>query len=549
MAGASSFRLSHSFRLGQPAVVPDAPIAEAAALYAAGNRDAAAACCLDLVARQPRHFEALHMLGVLCCNRRAYADAVGFLRRAERVRQDVGRLYSNLGNAYAGVRLHHQAEVAYRRALALAPQPEASLLTDLAGAVSGAGRHVEAAALYQQALALRPDFSPARYNLARCLAAQDRPAEAAAAFRLVLDAVATDPERQEMVASGLATALGACGDYAAAAALCRSILAQHPDSAPTAWNESLALLCLGRYAEGWAAYEARWRVANHDPPPPGSAVLDLAAVDGRDVLVLPEQGRGDLLQFARYAPMLAARGARVTLQVYRDVAPVLAALPGVRVITQEHAAPAADCITPLLSLPLAFGTTAATIPAEVPYLHVPPDRMAAWQARLGARVQPRIGLAWRGLQHIPYRSMAPAMLAPLLAVGGCAFHALQKDITPSDRDWLARHGVAEHSAALEDFGDTAALVSLMDLVITIDTAVAHLAGGLGAASWVMLPFNADWRWLTEREDCPWYPTVRLFRQPTAGDWADVVARVADALRQRLESEATVAQRRGSPDQA
>lgn len=473
------------------------------------------------------------MLGVLCCNRRAFADAASFLRRAERVRQDVGRLYSNLGNALAGLQLHHEAETAYRRALVLSRQPDPVLLNDLGSAIGGAGRHGEAEALYRQALTLQADFAPARYNLARCLAAQGRHVEAAAAFRVVLDALADNPERREVVASGLATALGALGDYEGAAAACRKVLTVQPDSAATAWNESLALLCLGRYAEGWAAYEARWRVASHDPAPEGSTVLDLAAVAGREVLVLVEQGRGDLLQFVRYAPMLAARGARVTLQAYADVAPVLAALPAVRVLTMEHAAPKADLITPLLSLPLAFGTTMETIPASVPYLRPPLGRLPDWQQRLGPRRRPRIGLAWRGLQHIPYRSIPLEALAEVLDRGRFEFHALQKDIAPSDLDWLARHDVATHGAGLSDFGETAALVSLMDLVITIDTAVAHLAGGLGAPTWVMLAFNADWRWLTGRNDSPWYPTMRLFRQPAPGQWGKVADQVAEALRRHV----------------
>jgi tetratricopeptide (TPR) repeat protein len=465
------------------------------------------------------------MLGVVCNQRRAFADAVSFLTRAVDVRQDLPQLHGNLGYAWMGLRLHAQAEIAYRRAIALGG-PDPARLNDLGTALAGSGGEAEAA--YRQALALRPDFAPARYNLANLLVRLDRLEEAVQEYQVVLDAVPSDPARQDEVAGALAATLGKRRHYDQAEAVCRAVLAGRPDSATMAWNLALALLCRGNFAEGWQRYEARWLVPTHEPAPAGTKVLDLEQVAGRDVLVLAEQGRGDILQFARYAPLLSDRGARVTLQVYPDLAPVLASLRDVRVITLENALPRADLTTPLLSLPLAFGTTLATIPADVPYLRAPPDRVALWRERLGPRMRPRIGLAWRGLQHIPERSMRADALAPLLT-HDADFHAVHKEITPIDGAWLACHGIVDHSAALADFGDTAALLSLMDLIITIDTAVAHLAGALGLPFWVMLPFNADWRWLTDRDDSPWYPTARLFRQTTRGDWDEVTARIAGAL--------------------
>lgn len=227
--------------------------------------------------------------------------------------------------------------------------------------------------------------------------------------------------------------------------------------------------------------------------------------------------------------MLRDRGAEVTLQVYREVTPVLRGMTGVRVITLEDAQPRTDLVTSLLSLPLAFGTTLETVPRSVPYLSVPPDRLNAWRQRLGERTGPRVGLAWRGLQHIPHRSLPLGVLGMLLQLKHVGFHALQKDITPSDRDWLERNGVQAHDTAIRDFGDTAALIAHMDLVVTIDTSVAHLAGGLGAPVCVMLARNADWRWLTGRDDSPWYPTMRLVRQTQSNEWADIAGRITAAL--------------------
>jgi hypothetical protein len=386
---------------------------------------------------------------------------------------------------------------------------------------------------FQAALAIRPDHPAVHYNLARSLLVLDRLEEAETHCRAALAHAPPDvpPARLSDMTARLCEVLVAMGRPRAALAACQAALARHPDLVDIEWNESLALLMLGDYAAGWRKYETRWRVHGHDPLPERATVIDPARVAGKRVLVLAEQGRGDVWQFARYVPLLARRGARISMQAHGDMQAVLRLLPEVeQVVDPDSDWPEADLVTPLLSLPLAFGTEVASIPAEMPYLQVPEGRAAAWRARLGPRSRPRIGLAWRGSQHIPQRSMPLATLAPLLDRGDVEFHALQKDITPTDRAWLARHGgLTDHSESLTDFADTAALIGLMDLVVTIDTSVAHLAGALAAPVWIMLPFSADRRWLLDREDSPWYPTARLFRQSRRGDWDGVVDRVAAAL--------------------
>jgi len=207
-----------------------------------------------------------------------------------------------------------------------------------------------------------------------------------------------------------------------------------------------------------------------------------------------------------------------------------------RVIALDEPEPAADIVTPLLSLPLAFDTRLETVPAQVPYLHAPAGRLAAWQQRLGPRTAPRVGLCWWGSQHIPKRSLPIETLLPVLSIAGIEVHALQKEIPAAQRDWLDECGLLhDHSGMLADYADTAALIALLDLVVTIDTSVAHLAGALGKPVWIMLPHSADWRWLLGRNDSPWYPTARLFRQQRAGDWGCVVAEVAQALRDWAEA--------------
>jgi hypothetical protein len=217
--------------------------------------------------------------------------------------------------------------------------------------------------------------------------------------------------------------------------------------------------------------------------------------------------------------------------MYADLKSLFETIDGVaQVVTPEDAVPQHDQLTPLLSLPLAFATSVQTIPAAVRYLRAPEPRVERWATLLGLRSQPRIGVAWRGSQHNVRSSMPVATMAPVLRIPGLEFHALHKEIPVPDQAWLAAQSrVTEHQAALDDFADTAALIAHLDLVISIDTSVAHLGGALGVPVWIMLPFSPDWRWLRDGEGSPWYPTARLFRQTSRGDWDDVVRRVAQAL--------------------
>jgi hypothetical protein len=301
----------------------------------------------------------------------------------------------------------------------------------------------------------------------------------------------------------------------------------------------LALLLNGNDREGWIWYECRrnvtpmrWNYERRRNLPQWQPGMDLA---GRRVLLTTEQGTGDVIQYVRYAPMLAARGVFVVLELPFVLHRLFDAMPGVeRVIGLED--PAGDCemACPLLSLPLIFETDADTIPAEISYAHVPEDCIARWGAWLGAPDgRRRIGLVCSGDIRHPHdrrRSMPLARLAPLLRVRSCRFVLLQTDLRAADA--TAREsmpGLRFPGVALGDFADTAGLISQLDLVITVDTSVAHLAGALGAPVWVMLPFSPDYRWRLGRSDSPWYPTMRLYRQPVAGDWDSVIEAVRNDL--------------------
>jgi tetratricopeptide (TPR) repeat protein len=529
-----SFGFSHRFSVdsfGRPIQPPlSGLLAEAARAYYARNHAEAERVCLALLEREPRHFDALHLLGVVCLDRARLAEAIGYLTCAARERPDDAQVNYHLGTALLGEKLYQQAESVLRHSAALRPG-DAGALNNLGNALGGDGRHAEAIDCYRQVLAIDAGHAPAWFNLGRNLAALDRLEDAVAAFREALRHASAeiDADRLADVYASLGETLVALGRYEEAQATCHAIAGRRPELA--AWNESLLLLLLGRYAEGWRKYEGRWAVADHDPPRADARVPELAEVAGKRVLLTPEQGHGDMIQFARYAPLLAAQGARVTLQTYVELKALMQTLNGVeQVVAADETEPPADIVTPLLSLPLVFGTRLDSVPARVPYLRAPPERLADWQRRLGPRAHPRIGLAWWGSQHILKRSLPIETLLPVLSYPGIELHALQKEIPAAQRDWLAaRRLLTDHSAALNDYADTAALISQLDLVVTVDTSVAHLAGALGVPVWIMLQHSADWRWLLDRDDSPWYPTARLFRQRRTGDWDGVVADVAQAL--------------------
>jgi len=530
------FHLTHRFRIdaaGLPAASD--PMAEAGELYCAGRLDAAEQLCREIIASDPRHAEGLHLLGVICSDRNAADEALEWLSRATAVTPGNPRARYHLGNALMSVERFAEAEAEFRQAVALDPTL-ADAFNNLGSTLGSLQRDAEAVEAYRKALALRPGMRRALYNMGLAQARLGDLEEAVASHRAVLAQPGDSPaDKLVEVHDALAVALMELERPEEALAVCRARCALQPDDPRGEWHEALALLTLGRFGEGLPKYERRWSLpgflTESEATTAPTRVPTPTEFDGRHVLLRPDQGRGDVIQFARYATLVAARAASVTLAVPADLVELMRSVPGVSAVIQDtEPAPDHDLVAALLSLPLVFGTELATIPATVPYLRAPPDRVAAWRNRLGPRVRPRIGLCWWGLQHIPERSMPVSQLAPLLSVDGVEFHAVQKEIPPADRGWLADHpGVVLYDTALTDFAETAALLEEMDLIIAIDTSIAHLAGALGRPVWVMLRRNPDWRWFLDRADSPWYPTARLFRQKARDGWAGVI----DAVRQAL----------------
>lgn len=503
-------------------------IGQAGAHFQAGDHPAAERACRTILALHEAHFDALHLLGVLCSLRGAPAEAIVWLERARSLRPHHPQCLENLGGARLDAGQAQAAIAAFDARLALgAPTP--GVLNNLGNALLLAGQPAEAIARYRAALTLAPDFAPARFNLGRGLEETGAFAEAEAALRTVLPAA--PPDRVPLIVNQLGRVLCAQGRY-------REALDLTPADRTTRWNQSLTRLLLGDFAQGWRDYEHRWDVTGHSPPPAGHRVPDLSAIRGKRVRIVAEQGLGDSIQFVRYVPLLADLGAEVWLSVPPPLIWLFRTLRGVRgVVGADDPVPPADLTTSMLSLPLAFGTRLDTIPAATPYLDVPPHARIAWADRIGGCVGARVGVVWAGSTASAPRSAIPAaLLAPLLDHQQVTFHCLQRDVTAEDRARMGESGaMVFHDAALHDFADTAALLAAMDLVITIDTSVAHLAGAMGRPTWIMIPFDPDWRWLLGRTDSPWYPSVRLFRQPSPGDWASVVRMVGTALSRRFDT--------------
>ncbi|MBV8466775.1 MAG: tetratricopeptide repeat protein, partial [Burkholderiales bacterium] len=329
--------------------------------------------------------------------------------------------------------------------------------------------------------------------------------------------------------------LQSTGRYAEAMRDYAQALAIAPQHAGANWNRALLLLLQGDYAAGWAAYEWRWQehgVALPWMSLPQPRWLGEGDIAGKTLLLHAEQGLGDTIQFCRYIPLLEARGARVLVAAPPTLAAIVASVSSTATVLEPgKALPDFDLHCPMGSLPLACRTTLEAVPATIPYITADPALRAAWCAKLGSRSKRRIGLVWsggEGHKQDRQRSMAFARLLPLLEID-VEFHSLQQAVRASDDVALQASSVIRHEAELTSFADTAALVAEMDLIISVDTSVAHLAGALGVPTWILLAFTPDFRWMLERSDTPWYPTARLFRQPALDDWESVIEAARNAL--------------------
>lgn len=473
-------------------------LANAISLHKKGYLEQARELYEEVVKARPKQIETLYLLALVAAQSRDFERAVGWLDKALAVQPRNAPFHSDRGNALQALERFDAAVASYDRAIAIKPD-FALAYYNRGNALRALKRFDAALESYDRATELKPYLAEACYN--RGLALQE---------------------------------LGRLDD--AIASYDRAILIE-PDKAEAYVDKSLALLAKGDLLAGWELYEWRWKLKDFEtqardfrrPLWSGGEPLE-----DKSIFVHCEQALGDTIQFCRYARLLTERGARVILEAPAELLGLLRTLEGVNELTASGAAPPeSDFHCPMLSLPLAFKTDLESIPRYPAYLRSDRDKVARWANALGPKKSLRVGVVWSGSapHHDPQeRSVRLAMLEPYLPEG-LEYVSLQREVRATDQQTLdASPRIRHFGSELEDFTDTAALCDLMDVVVSVDTGVAHMSGALGKPTWVLLPFPADWRWLLERDDSPWYPSVRLYRQRADRGWESVLTRVQADLK-------------------
>jgi tetratricopeptide (TPR) repeat protein len=465
------------------------------ALIALDRQDEAILALQHVLKLNPRHWAAANKCAYLLYRLKRFEEALAHFNLCDELQPDHAPTLQTRALTLYGLNRLEESLADNRRAHELDPADHETI-NNIGDVLLWLGRPDEAIEWFDKAIALKPDLVVAHTNKASAFAQLHRFDEAFAIYERVNRA-------------GVNTPMGK-------------------------WNLALLQMLTGDFEAGWAGREARWEAMSPNYPKiPQPKWLGRESIEGKTILVHVDEGMGDCIQFARYLPILAERGARVVLVVAAPLVPLLSGMPGVFQCFSSGTSPAFDMHCPMSSLPLAFATRLDSIPSEVPYLPPPAEALRrAWEDRLGPHDKLRVGLVWSGNpkhNNDRNRSLPLPMLSRILDLDA-RFVSLQKDLKAGDREYLrGRAGVVDLTEHLTDFADTAALVSCLDLVITVDTSVAHLAGAMGCATWLLLPYTPDYRWLLDRDDSPWYPTMRLFRQDERRDYAIVLDRVRSEL--------------------
>jgi tetratricopeptide (TPR) repeat protein len=543
---------------------------EAMALQRQGRLREAEKIYTRVLKAAPDYFDALNMLGIVKAQLGRMGEAHRLLSAAVRINPRVPGAWANLGQVLQALKRHQEAIDCLDKARALAPD-DVAILNQRANALLSLGRPEEALEEFRQVLGRVPQHAEARVNAGIAHAALGSSEQAVAEF----DSALSIAPGHSAAHYNRGLALHDLGRYAAAVDALERVLASVPEHAG-AWlgrgralaalnrldeaiasygkasairkddpdvhfSEAMALLALGDYRRGFEKYEVRWRRTGMPAQKSRGRPLWLGEypLARKTVLLHAEQGFGDTIQFARYVPLLAATGAKVVLEVQSELTALMTRLDGgARIIARGDTPPPFDVHCPLGSLPLALRTEPDTVPAEIPYLSADEASLTKWSARLGALARPRIAIAWSGNsthfndrnRSIPFAQLESLFSAP------ARFVSVQRDVRGEDAEKLASESRVTHvGGELANFTDTAAAIALADLVISADTAVAHLAGAMGRPLWLLIPFQPDWRWTLDGETSPWYPTARLFRQTSLGDWDGVITRVAAELGRFMSS--------------
>ncbi len=488
---------------------------------------------LRAIVLRPDDVEAPYNCGALLQMIADSPDATACYQRTLGLAPNHPKALNNLGILHKIAGRPERALLYFRRALACNPD-FAEAWYNCGVILAGRGDFESACAAYRAAIARKPDYADAYNNLGFALSCLGR---ADIAEKSLVAALILAPQRPETL-NNLGMACQGQGRLDDALACYQAAVAHRPDFAEAHNNRGMALLSAGRFEEGWREREWRWQTPHLAPAHVPFSVPQWRGepAEGQRILIHAEQGFGDSLQFCRYLPLVAARGLRVILAAPVPLHRLLGRLAGVeRILAENEVFPPVDLHCPMMSLPLAFSTTLANVPADVPYLSADSESIAGWKRHFEEDdPRCRVGLAWAGRSRAEIadlsaldrrRSIAPERLAPLSACPGVTFFSLQK-IGPPPPASLA---MVDLMAEVADFADTAALIAHLDLVICVDTAVAHLAAALGKPVWLLNRFDSCWRWLRDRDDSPWYPTLRQFRQPSPGDWDHVLAAAGRTL--------------------
>jgi tetratricopeptide (TPR) repeat protein/glycosyltransferase involved in cell wall biosynthesis len=494
--------------------------------HEAGRLEAAEPIYRRVLCHQPQHMEALQLLGTLCCQQQRYAEGVDYLRQALALQPTYAEGYFNLGAALQNLEDSDGAIAAFQQALHLRPDyPEAHL--NLGHLYKRQERYAEAAEQFQQAIALKPNYAKAWRGLGSVRRAQ---VDYDAAIQCYERAIAIQPDYTHAYSSW-GYLLTEQGQLDAALEKYDQAIALDPDHVDAQFGRAALLLRQGNFRDGFAGYEWRWKYDYCPPRAFSQPLWDGTDLQGKTILLHDEQGLGDAIQAIRFVPWVVERGGRVILECRDSLQRLFQTVPGIAAwVVRGDPLPDFEVHAPLMSLPWLLGITLETLPAAVPYLHVPADTALT----LPPTDHRRIGIAWTAnpVNKTGRKRTCPlSHWHPLLQQAGLQIYSLQKDPTPEEQADLQRWGVIDLSDQLTDLAATAAAMDQLDQIITVDTVVAHLGGALGQPTWILLPAMADWRWMVNRDDSPWYPTARLFRQTTPGQWDDVITAIATALQE------------------
>jgi len=501
------------------------------ALLRLNRIDEAVASFRTALALRPDYPEVMTTLGGLLCQRGQTAEAIDMTRRALVARPDSAPLHFNLGRALHLQNRFEESAQELRQALALDGR-FAMAFNELGNVMLGLESREGAIEAFGKSLQIE-DSLEVRYNLATAYFESGRLQEAIAEYQ----AAETRGFRIPPVYNNLGAIYRQLGQNKQAIQLFKKALTLDPQFDLARFNLAMMQLLTGNFTDGWAGYETRWKARNLIQPTRYAqrGIWEGEEVAGKRFLIDSEQGFGDSIQFARFIPVISARGAKTILITHPELRRLLKTVPCLdEILSQPQELPQFDLQCPMMSLPYRLGTTVETIPLSIPYVFPDAELVERWKSRIPRDERKKVGLCWWGNpthSDDQRRSFSLEALAPLGAVADTWFCSLQKG--PAARQAAtppAGMQIADWTSELNDFADTAALLANLDLVIACDTAVAHLAGAMGKPIWLMLPHVADWRWMVDRDDSPWYPSMRIFRQESAGDWAGLGEQVAGQLR-------------------